>query len=147
MRSIYLDVCALCRPFDDQSYLRIALETEAVNMILSKVHRGNYQLIVSPVHIYELNGIGNSVEKIELITLLHSIGTLVKPELEKTRSRTEELNRLGFGIADAAHIAFAELANAEFISCDDRLLKKCNKKRITVWTGNPVLFCEKEQLR
>ncbi|MDF2953368.1 MAG: hypothetical protein OD816_000613 [Thermodesulfobacterium sp.] len=30
---IYLDVCALCRPFDDQSYLRIRMETEAINLI------------------------------------------------------------------------------------------------------------------
>ncbi|MCL4321813.1 MAG: hypothetical protein M0016_00195 [Deltaproteobacteria bacterium] len=27
---IYIDVCALCRPFDDQSLLRIRLETETV---------------------------------------------------------------------------------------------------------------------
>ena len=37
---VYLDVCALIRPFDDQSFLRIRLETEAVNLILSRVHKG-----------------------------------------------------------------------------------------------------------
>ena len=36
MKSIYIDVCALSRPFDDQSFLRIRLETEALNLILSK---------------------------------------------------------------------------------------------------------------
>jgi len=30
---VYLDVCALSRPFDDQAFLRIRLETEAVNLI------------------------------------------------------------------------------------------------------------------
>jgi len=35
---IYLDVCTLCRPFDDQSFLRIRLETDAVNLIMSKTH-------------------------------------------------------------------------------------------------------------
>jgi len=29
--TVYLDVCALCRSFDDQSFLRVRLETEAVN--------------------------------------------------------------------------------------------------------------------
>jgi len=29
----------------------------------------------------------------------------------------------GFGIADVAHIAFAEVASADFVTCDDRLLK------------------------
>jgi hypothetical protein len=37
---VYLDVYALSRPFDDQSFLRIRLETEAVNLILSRVHKG-----------------------------------------------------------------------------------------------------------
>ena len=147
MKAIYFDVCALCRPFDDQSYLRIALETEAVNLILSKVHNGIYQLIVSLVFIYELNGIRNNVEKVELITLLHSIATFTKSDVDKARNRTEALNNLGFGIADAAHIAFAEAAKAEFISCDDHLLNKCNRNQINVWTGNPVLFCEKDKLR
>ena len=36
-KPVYLDVCAISRPFDDQGYLRIKLETDAVNMILSKV--------------------------------------------------------------------------------------------------------------
>jgi len=31
---IYLDVCSLSRPFDEQSAIRIRLETEAVNLIL-----------------------------------------------------------------------------------------------------------------
>ena len=37
---VYLDVCALHRTFYDQTLLRIRLETEAVNLILSKVHLG-----------------------------------------------------------------------------------------------------------
>jgi len=47
---IYLDVCVLCRPFDNQQYLRIKMEMEAVNLILSNVKKGKYKLIVSPVH-------------------------------------------------------------------------------------------------
>lgn len=37
---LYLDVCALSRPFDEQDYLRIRLETEAVNLILSNIRKG-----------------------------------------------------------------------------------------------------------
>ena len=54
---IYLDVCALSRPFDEQHYLRIRLETEAINMILSKARDGDYQLVFSPVHIKEVDAI------------------------------------------------------------------------------------------
>ena len=30
MKTLYLDVCFLCRPFDDQNQLRICLETDAM---------------------------------------------------------------------------------------------------------------------
>jgi hypothetical protein len=32
---IDMDVCALSRPFDDQGFMRIRLETEAVNLMVS----------------------------------------------------------------------------------------------------------------
>ncbi|HUT71567.1 MAG TPA: hypothetical protein VMW89_12920 [Desulfatiglandales bacterium] len=47
---IYVDVCALSRPFDDQSFMRIRLETEAVNLILSKIKEGRFKLLVSTAH-------------------------------------------------------------------------------------------------
>jgi len=47
---IYCDVCVLSRPFDDQSFLRVRLETEAANLILSKVKSEKYRLVASPIH-------------------------------------------------------------------------------------------------
>jgi hypothetical protein len=40
-RRVYLDVSALCRPFDDQAQMRIRLETDAVLLILSHVRSKN----------------------------------------------------------------------------------------------------------
>ena len=40
---LYLDVSTLCRPFDNQSYLRIRIETEAVNLIILKVKEDIYK--------------------------------------------------------------------------------------------------------
>ena len=144
MKSIYIDICALSRPFDDQSFLRIRLETEALNLILSKIKKGKYRLEVSPLHFEEIEGIPETYERIELQAILEMLGEPVKVNLTKVRERAEELIRLNFGIADAAHVAFAEHANAEFITCDDILIKKCLKHKISVWYGSPVSFCEKE---
>jgi len=47
----------------------------------------------------------------------------------------------------AAHVAFAEKAGALFISCDNKLIKRCLNHKINVWCGNPVAFCEMEDLR
>ena len=57
MKSIYLDVCSLCRPFDDQAYLRIRMETGAVSLILIEVREGHCKMYVSPVHFKEIDAI------------------------------------------------------------------------------------------
>jgi len=144
---IYIDVCAISRPFDEQNYLRIRLETEAVNLILSRVKEGSYKLLISPVHLKEIESIPDISERIELQTLLDKLGEPIRVDLIKVRIRAEELTDLGFGVADAAHVAFAEHGQAQFISCDDRLIKKCLTHKISVWCGNPVAFCEKERLK
>ncbi len=68
-------------------------------------------------------------------------------DILKTRARAEELVDLGFGVVDAAHVAFAEQIRASFISCDDKLVKKCLNHKINIWCGNSVAYCEKEGLR
>jgi len=146
-KAIYLDVCVLSRPFDDQSYLRIRLETEAVNLILSKVKSSEYTLVVSPVHWEEIKAISDIFERIDLQERLSTMGEPIKIDLDIARKRADELCELNFGIADAAHVAFAEQGGAEFISCDDSLIKKCLRHNVKIWCGNPVAFCEKEGLQ
>ena len=145
---IYLDVCVLCRPFDDQSYLRIRMETEAVNLILSNMKKGKYVLAVSKVHLTEIDSISNIYERVQLKTILDEFGLPISVNILEARERAEVLVRKGFGIADAAHIAFAEKGTASFfITCDDRLLKKCLNNKIKVQCTNPVIFCEMEKLK
>ncbi|MBM4333997.1 MAG: hypothetical protein FJ117_22740 [Deltaproteobacteria bacterium] len=146
-KHIYIDVSALSRPFDDQSYIRIRLETEAINLILSKIREGDLKLLFSSAHTLEIDAIPDAFERIELEAILTGFGESVKGDIPKMRARAENLINLGFGIADAAHVAFAESNGAEFISCDGRLLKKCLAHKIKVWCGNPIAFCEKEGLR
>jgi predicted nucleic acid-binding protein len=145
--SIYLDVCALSRPFDDQAYLRIRLETEAVNLIMSKIQDGHLKMAVSPVHFAEIRAIPDTLERLELLSIVERYGVLLDIDTANTRKRADELVGWGFGPADAAHVAFAEVGNAIFITCDDKLLKRCAKYGIRVWFGSPVLFCTEEDLR
>ena len=52
---IYLDVCCLNRPFDDQSQPRIALETQAILSIINQCEIGQWKLITSAAIDSELN--------------------------------------------------------------------------------------------
>ena len=55
MPRIYLDVCCLNRPFDDQRQDRIRLEAEAVLSILGRCEAGTWQWLSSAVVEAEVN--------------------------------------------------------------------------------------------
>jgi hypothetical protein len=90
--SVYLDVCTLCRPYDDQNLMRIRLETDAFYLILQHIHNGRYTMIVSPVHFREVAAIDESRERIEVTALLHRYGTTPSCDLSAVRQRAEALH-------------------------------------------------------
>jgi hypothetical protein len=144
---LYLDVCTLCRPFDDQSLLRIRLETDSYYLILQAIQDGDYGLLVSPVHLLEVDAIQNLVERNEIKAALGQQGTSCDGDRRSIRHRAEELAEQGMGLADAAHVAFAEVCADYFISCDDRLLKQCRRLGAPIKVMTPVAFCEQEELK
>lgn len=146
-RRVYLDVCALCRPFDDQSQIRIRLETEAVQLILSHVRTGNLSLVVSPVHDAEIAAIDDPAERIHLQVMLQQVGYYLPLDLSQARQRAEVLVHQGLGPADAAHLACAEQVEADFVTCDDRLVRQCRRVKPGIWFGTPIAFCDQEDLQ
>lgn len=146
-RLVYLDTCSLCRPFDDQRYMRIRLESEATKLILENVRNQKLKLADSPVHRIEIGAISDLAERIEILSLLDNFGEWVKVDMADARTRAERLFDNGFGVADAAHVAFAESADADFVTCDDRSLKRCLKSSLKIWCGDPLQFCLKENLK
>jgi predicted nucleic acid-binding protein len=64
-----------------------------------------------------------------------------------TRARAEDLHSRKFGIADSAHVAFAEATADFFISCDERLVRKCRREKVPVTAMNPVEFTVVENLK
>ncbi len=144
---VYLDVCALSRPFDDQHQMRIQLETNAVNLILAYVRQNRLTLVISPVHQAEIQAIPDEEERTQLQLLLKNLGKMAQINLIAARQRAEYFTSHGVGVADAAHLAFAEQALTDFVSVDDRLLKKSSRLALPMWTGSPTAYCEKEHLK
>jgi predicted nucleic acid-binding protein len=127
--------------------MRIHLETDAFYLILRGIQNKTYEMIVSPIHLKEIEDIENTYEQLDVTILLDKYGIKPQCNLNEIRKRAEQFCLLKFGIADAAHIAFAEATADFFITCDDRLLKKCNESEVSVEVMNPVSFCIKEDLR
>ena len=146
-KRLYLDVCVHCRPFDDQSIMRIRLETDAYLMIMGAVQERHYACIVSPVHFMEAEEIPNFSERMELLSILEKQKRKISYQNDIVRARILELIKLKFGSGDAAHIAFAEAIADEFITCDDILLKKAKKNDLKIPVYSPLEFISKEELK
>lgn len=146
-KRLYLDVCTLCRPFDDQSQMRIHLETNAYYLILQALQNRRYMLVVSPVHFEEAHAISDVEERQEIIAVLERLGIRAECDIASARARAETLHARTLGLADAAHVAFAEATADVFISCDERLVKKCRREKVAVTTMNPVEFTLAEDLK
>jgi predicted nucleic acid-binding protein len=147
MKKLYLDVCTLCRPFDNQKDMRIRLETDAYFLILHAIENKRYEMIVSSMHSKELESIPDIKERIQIIHLLDELGRTQKVDLNKVKKRAEELVLLKFGIADAVHLSFAEQSSDYLITCDDKFEKKSKRSKTKIEVINPLGFCLKEELK
>lgn len=63
---IYLDNCSFNRPFDDQSQIRIKIETEAKLNIQENIRSGKFQLVWSYILDYENNKNPYSDRKVQI---------------------------------------------------------------------------------
>jgi predicted nucleic acid-binding protein len=121
MDRIYLDVCALKRPFDDQRQPRVREEAVAVAAIVARAEAGEIDLVRSPAHLVENDA--NPREDRRLAAALWIDGATVSVPLDsEVELRAGDLAALGFGPLDALHLAFAERSGARwFVTCDDEL--------------------------
>lgn len=116
---LYLDICCLKRPFDDQAQPRVRLETEAV-LLAEEPSRVTF--VRSAAHDLE-NDQNPLAWRAERVRGWLAERPLVKPEAGPLQVRTAELMKRGLRGFDALHLACAEAASADvFVTCDDRLL-------------------------
>ena len=108
---IYLDVCCLQRPFDDQRQVRVHLEAEAVKLILAQVEAGELIWIGSEVVEFEIAQNPDPERALKAMLLAAYAGIRVSVGADE-RARAGELELLGFTAFDALHLACAESAGA-----------------------------------
>jgi predicted nucleic acid-binding protein len=137
---IYLDVCCLNRPFDDQTQDRIHLEAEAILSILNHSRTAGWSVIGSDAIDYEISKIPDSDKRlmVQILSTMHDAHVRVDAGVEK---RALELKRAGLKPLDALHVACAEKAKAEILlTTDDNLLSKAlkNQRTLKVKVENPL---------
>jgi len=123
-RVIYLDNCVFNRPFDNQSSIRIKLETEAKLYIQSKIIEGILKLIWSYILDYE-NEQNPFEERKKTIQEWKRYAIIDITENDNILERARNLTKIGLKSKDALHIACAIEGGAEyFITTDDKILRK-----------------------
>ncbi len=137
---IYLDVCCLNRPFDDQAQDKVRLESEAVLTILSRGQIGIWSLLGSEVIDIEVAKISDNDrrQKVELLYSNRQCYIIVDDEIE---NRARKLENLGFALFDALHIACAEKGQADILlTTDNGFIRRALRSQeiLKVKVENPV---------
>ena len=141
---LYLDVCCLNRPFDDQTQDRVHLEAEAVLSILRHLEENTWAWVSSSVVLYEVNQIPNDDRKHRILRLCDKASYVIKMN-EDISAISEKLKKLGFKTYDALHLACANVAGVDvFLSTDDKLVKKArnNKDLPNMLIDNPLKWIQ-----
>ena len=139
---IYLDVCCLNRPFDDWRQDRIRLEGQTILDIFTRFYSGEWKLISSEAIEVELKRMVN-IDKLDRIRELLQVAENKIILTDEIDNRSQEIEKLGFGLYDSFHIACAETAKIDvLLTTDDRLLKKAIKYShlLKIKLDNPVTW-------
>ena len=142
MSRIYFDMNIYNRPFDDQSQVRIRLETIAIFSILQKIKNKEVTLLWSFMIDYEdsLNPHEDVRQEIEMAASLAVES--VTPD-ESVLTAAKEFESKGIKPRDSIHLACALKGKAEyFLTCDDKLIKRATTLDINIKIINPLRFIE-----
>jgi len=137
---IYLDVCCLNRPFDDQTQDRIHLEAEAILSILNHSRTAGWNVIGSDAIDYEISKLPDDDKRlmVQILSTIQDAHIKVDAGIEK---RAVELKRVGLKPMDALHVACAEKGKADILlTTDDNLIVKAlkNQRTLKVKVKNPL---------
>jgi predicted nucleic acid-binding protein len=134
-----MDNCCFNRPFDDQSNIRIRLETEAKLYIQEKIINKEIELAWSYIIDYE-NLFNPFEERRNTIDKWKSHAIIDIVEIKDIINNAELIRNFDVKSKDALHVACAIEAGCDyFLSTDDSLLKKLSGiDKIKVL--NPISF-------
>jgi predicted nucleic acid-binding protein len=145
MPVLYLDVCCLNRPFDDQRQDRIRLEAQAIERIMERLYMQEWEWIGSDVIELEISKTPDPERRHRVTLLASSMHRRIVVSTEE-EGRATRLRALGFSGVDALHLACAERGGADvFLTTDDKLLRLALRHvdALKIEVANPLAWLQK----
>lgn len=137
---IYLDNCCYNRPYDNQSFITIALESQAKLFIQDLVKKNKLQLVTSYVLEFENSENPFEMRKTAISKFICENETVYVSSQKHNDiiAIAKTIEETGVKHKDACHLACALLAKCDyFLTTDKRLLKYQTKSMKIV---NPIDF-------
>lgn len=120
---VYLDLCALKRPFDAPRSYRVVVEALAVAALVRESEQGRLEIIGSTALDLENSKNPNQERRDTVAVILGRLHTVV-PADNLVMARARQIERQGIRPMDALHVACAERVRCRyFVTCDDKLLR------------------------
>lgn len=134
---VYLDNCCFNRPYDEQTQIKIALETHAKLYIQNLIYTKKLDLVWS--YILEFENAQNTNEgKKDSILKWKSLAISFIKENDEILSMSKTIMSTGVKNYDALHVSCAIYGNCDaFLTVDKRLLKYQTDK---IQVCNPIDF-------
>ena len=136
---VYLDNCCYNRPFDDESQVKVLIETLSKLTIQQQMREGVIEYVWSEVLDYEVGRSRFIDRKLQIQPWAHGASAFVELN-ESIRERACQFEAAGLKAMDALHLACAEAADCDwFFTTDAGILKKA-RGIAGIRVANPVEF-------
>ena len=138
---IYMDVCCLNRPFDDQTQEKVRFETEAIISILKRCNVDrDWKLTGSDIISLEISKNQDPLRKQKVLLLCEGVTEIIKYNAA-IKSRAAEFRGYNVKLFDRLHLAAAEYANVDiFLTVDTQLLRAAARSDLKIRAANPLTY-------
>lgn len=137
---IYLDCCALNRPYDDLTQITVTLEAQAKLSIQYWIQSGKYELVTSEMLMKEIDDCPFVVRRKGITDFVEENAAIhVGPDNNrKINQMAQDIMKAGIKYKDACHIASAIVGGCDYLISTDKRLLKYHSDALMIL--NPIQF-------
>lgn len=140
---LYLDNCCFNRPYDDQTQMKVYLETQAKIYIQTAILTGKYRMVWSYMLEYE-NDQNPEKNRQREIGVWQGRAEMTIQASDEILEHARRIEAVGIKTKDALHLACAISAGADYFLTTDYKLAKKAKSLDEIQVLNPLEFVAQE---